>query len=234
MIFNFETRPADSPFIETVWQNHCESGGAFISMAVSQWGLVVTKYNGQTTLTVRGPESRATSAYCPPGAEHYGLYLKLGVYIPYLPTDDLRDGAITLPDSASNSFWLNGSSWQIPEYDNLEIFVKRLERHGLLVRESDVSAALHGLPTKQSIRSTQRRFLRAVGLTHGGIHQINRARYATVLLKQGYSITDTIRLAGYSDQPHLTRSMKYYIGQTPAQLLRELDATQLSFLFTTS
>jgi hypothetical protein len=234
MIFNFETRPADSPYIEAVWRNHCENGGPFISMAVGQWGLVVTKYNGQTSLTVRGPESKATSAYCPPGAEHYGMYLKLGTYIPYLPTDDLRDGGITLPDSAGNSFWLNSRSWQIPEYQNLEIFASRLVRQGLLVQEHNVNAALRGIPTEQSIRSTQRKFLRAVGLTHGVINQIDRARHATMLLKQGYSIIDTIRLAGYSDQPHLTRSLKYYIGQTPAQLLEERDTVQLSYLSKTT
>jgi methylphosphotriester-DNA--protein-cysteine methyltransferase len=85
-----------------------------------------------------------------------------------------------------------------------------------------------------SIRSRQRKFLQATGLTHGAVSQIDRARYATILLKQGRSILDTVYQAGYSDQPHLTRSLKYYIGQTPAQLIRERESTQLSFLFRTS
>jgi methylphosphotriester-DNA--protein-cysteine methyltransferase len=72
-----------------------------------------------------------------------------------------------------------------------------------------------------SLRTVQRRFLRATGLTHGAASQIDRARYATTLLKQGASILDTVYEAGYADQPHLTRSLKHYIGQTPAQLIRK-------------
>jgi hypothetical protein len=42
-----------------------------------------------------------------------------------------------------------------------------------------------------------------------------------------------VHRAGYFDQPHLTRSVKHFIGQTPAQLLDEDRADQLSFLYKT-
>ena len=38
--------------------------------------------------------------------------------------------------------------------------------------------------------------------------------------------------AGYFDQPHLTRSLKRLIGQTPAELLR-VGSEELSFLYKT-
>jgi methylphosphotriester-DNA--protein-cysteine methyltransferase len=63
------------------------------------------------------------------------------------------------------------------------------------------------------------------------VFQIERARYATTLLKQGVSILDSVELAGYADQPHLTRSLKRYIGQTPAQIISESREKGLSFLF---
>ena len=234
MIFNFERRSSDSPFIETIWHNYCESGGSFISMANGHWGMVVTKHNDKTFLTVRGPESKATPAYSPPGAEHFGVYFKLGTFMPYLPVSQLRDGAITLPEAAGKSFWLNGISWQYPEYENLEIFINRLAHGGLLVREPVVNAALNGDRAELSLRSTQRRFLRATGLTHGVVNQIERARQATILLQHGVSILDAVFEAGYSYQPHLTRSLKYFVGLTPAQLIRERESTQLSILFPSS
>ena len=237
MILNFEERPSDSPYVEAVWRNHSESGGPFISMAVGHWVMVVTRLNGKTSLTVRGPETKATPAYCPPGAEHIGVHFKLGTFMPYLPAGDLRDGAITLPEATSNSFWLNGSAWQYPDYENLDTFIDRLVRAGLLVREPVVDAVLHGRLKDLSIRTIQRRFLRATGLTHGSASQIDRARRATMLLKQGVSILDTVYEAGYADQPHLTRSLKYYIGQTPAQLIpksEQSEPAQLSFLFKTT
>ena len=36
----------------------------------------------------------------------------------------------------------------------------------------------------------------------------------------GVSILDTAYEAGYFDQPHLTRSLKQFIGRTPAQILQ--------------
>lgn len=39
-------------------------------------------------------------------------------------------------------------------------------------------------------------------------------------------------LAGYFDQAHLTRSLKYRMGQTPAEIARARE--QLSFLYKTT
>lgn len=231
MIFNFEQRTPRSPYLEAIWRNRCETGGSFISAAVGHWAMVVTKHNGKVTLTVRGPETRATPAYCPPGAEHFGMYFKMGSFMPYLPASQLRDGSITLPESIGGFFWLQGASWQIPEYEDLEIFVDRLVREGLLVREPAINQTLRGHYPDVSVRSIQRKFLQAVGITQGAISQIERARYATILLQQGASILDVVDQAGYADQPHLTRSLKHYIGLTPAQLIRQQHSVQLSFLF---
>lgn len=91
--------------------------------------------------------------------------------------------------------------------------------------------ALRGERQEGSIRSQQRHFLQAAGITHGTIRQIKRARHATNLLKQGVSILDTAHQAGYYDQAHLTRSLSHFVGQTPAQIIRAEQ--QLSFLYKT-
>lgn len=230
MILDFEERSSDSPYVEVIWRDQYESGGPFISMAQSYWQIVVTRHEGKTKLTVRGPETKATPAYAPPNAEHFGIYFKHGTVMPHLLPSYLRDGMVDLPEAGSNSFWLNGSAWQFPDYENLDTFVDRLVRGGLLVREPVVDTALRANPQQLSIRSVQRRFLRATGLTHGTLSQIDRARHAVILLQQGVSILDTVYQAGYADQPHLTRSLKYFIGQTPAQLIRNRGNEQLSFL----
>jgi methylphosphotriester-DNA--protein-cysteine methyltransferase len=66
----------------------------------------------------------------------------------------------------------------------------------------------------------QYRFLHATGLTQSTVYQIERARRAAALLQQGMPILDTVFEAGYFDQAHLTRSLKRFMGQTPAQLVR--------------
>ncbi len=234
MIIFDEERPSDSPFVERIWRSHSERGGSFLSIAESRSEMVVTRRYGKITLTVRGPETKATPlGDCPADGEWLGIRLKLGAFLPHLPARTLVDATVTLPEATRNSFWLGGSAWQFPDYDNADTFVDWLVREGLLVREPVVGAALQGQLKDLSLRSMQRRFLQATGVTHSAARQIERARYATLLLKQGVSILDTIHEAGYFDQPHMTRSLKYFIGQTPAQIIGKSWTEQLSFLYKT-
>jgi hypothetical protein len=234
MLFTFEDRPSDSPFVERIWRAHSERPGSFLSVAMSHWEMVVTRQNGKTMLTVRGPETKATPLHCSADGEWLGIRFKLGTVMPHLPASHLVDGAVNLPDAGSRSFWLHHSAWQFPDFDNADTFVERLVRDGLLLREGVVQAALQGPLKDLSLRTAQRHFLRTTGLTHSAVRQIERARYATTLLQQGLSILDVVYEAGYFDQPHLTRSLKYYIGQTPAQILDRSRSQQLSFLYKTT
>ncbi len=229
-----DERPSDSPFVENVWRSRSEEGGPFISMALNQWQLVVTQHKGRVRITMRGPETKATPAYCPEDAEFFGIVFKFGAFMPHLPAKSLVDNATDLPEASGRSFWLDSSTWEIPNFDNADTFVNRLVRNGLLVREPIVEAALQGQVTDElSLRTAQRRYLQATGLTQTATRQIERARYATFLLRQGVSILDTVYEAGYFDQPHLTRSLKHFIGQTPAQLLDKGRTERLSFLYKT-
>ena len=118
-----------------------------------------------------------------------------------------------------------------PDFDNAEEFVARLIQKGIVTREPVVDAMMRSEPSAQSLRTAQRHFLRATGLTHRTVQQIERARHATNLLRQGASILDTVYDAGYFDQAHLTRSLKLLVGQTPAEIARR--TAQLSFLYKT-
>ncbi len=232
MFIIFDDRPSDSPFIERVWRSHSESAGLFHSVAGCHWGIVVTRHEGKTSITVRGPETKATMAECPAGGEWFGVYFKLGTFMPLLPPGDLRDrNDLTLPDASNRSFWLNGSAWEYPGFEHAETFVDRLAQAGLIVVDHSVRTALRGESQELSLRSEQRHFLQATGVTRSSIRKIERARHATNLLKQGVSIVDTVHQAGYYDQAHLTRSLKMLIGQTPTQIFRA--EAQLSYLYNT-
>ncbi|MBI3192694.1 MAG: helix-turn-helix domain-containing protein, partial [Pedosphaera parvula] len=121
------------------------------------------------------------------------------------------------------------STWEYPSFENAEVFVRRLMRSGEVVVDSAIDAVLRGEPHEFSPRTIERRFRNATGLTLGTIHQIERARLATRLLRRGYSILDAAYEAGYYDQAHFTRSLKRFIGQTPAQVIAAQH--QLSFLY---
>lgn len=214
-----EERLSDSPFIEKVWHVQSEQAGSFTSTAASNWEMVITRFQGKTHFTVRGPETKATPADYPAEAEFYGIVFKLGTFMPHLLVGNLRDRHdFTLPEATNQSFWLLGMAWEMPTYDNADTFVNRLARDGLLARDTVVNAVLQGQPPLMSPRSVQYRFLRVTGLTYSTIQQIERARRAMALLKQGWPILDTAYELGYFDQPHLTRALKRFIGHTPTQI----------------
>ena len=220
MIFRIEEKPSDSPLVERIWRSQGDRAGTFISQSKAYSEIVLTRYKGKTTLTVRGPETKATFLdYQSIGAEFLGITFKLGAFMPHLLPVHLRDWRnVDLPEAGRQSFWLRGSAWQFPNYENVDTFIARLVREDLLVTDPIVDTVLQGHLQALSIRSVQYRFLRATGLSNKTIQQITRARQAYDLLMQGVSILDTVAEAGYADQPHLTRSLKRYFGQTPAQI----------------
>ena len=233
MFINFEERPSDSPLVERVWRSHSERSDEFSSIAACTWDMVLSRGRGGTSMIVRGPETRATNAYCPTDGEWFAIRFKCGTYMPHFPPSILRDrNDVVLPNAASRSFWLNGSAWDFPDFDNAETFVNRLVRRALLVTDPLLSDVLQGyIPPSTSDRTVQRRFLSIAGLTRSAVEQIERARSATLMLREGRSILDTVFEAGYYDQAHLTRSLKHFVGQTPAQIIR--GERQLSFLYNT-
>ena len=232
MFITFEDRLSDSPFIERVWRCHSDRGGPFLSVASSHLELVVSHLPDLTLVTLRGPETRATTVDCPPNGRWLAIRFRLGAYFPALPPARLiAHNALTLPVAAEGRFWLGGEWWDLPDYDNAEAFVARLARRGLVARDPAVAAALRGDRQALTLRSVQRHFVHATGMTHGLFRQIQRARHAAGMLRAGASILDAAYEAGYFDQAHLSRSLRGLIGQTPANIVRQ--EAQLSFLYKT-
>lgn len=222
MTFLYQERPSDSSLVETIWQAHSERAGSFISTASTHWEMVVTSYQGRTILTVRGPETRATPLhYQSIGAAWIGIRFKVGTFMPGLPPASLRDFRdVNLPEARSKSFWLQGSAWEIPSFENADTFVTRLVHAGFLIHDPVVTTVLRGGTHDLSPRALQYHFLRATGLTYHMIQQIERAAQAKAILEEGTSILETVHRLGYFDQSHLTNSLKRFLGQTPSQIAR--------------
>jgi AraC-like DNA-binding protein len=86
-------------------------------------------------------------------------------------------------------------------------------------------------PRAFSTRTAQRRFLRVVGMPFNVMRQIERARFAVNLLREGVSIADAVWQCGYYDHAHLTRSLQRWIGIPPSKVTD--SNIQLSFLYKT-
>ncbi|MFG1748938.1 helix-turn-helix domain-containing protein [Streptosporangium sandarakinum] len=233
MGLEIEDRSSDSPYIERVWRSTSHGVERMTSVATAHWDLVFWEHRGRVSVAVQGPESRASPAHVPEDATFFGINFSLGTSMPHLPTGRLVDGAVEIPDATRTSFWLKGSTWRVPDYDNAEAFVRRMAREGVLVDDPLVAAVLRGDPPDVSERTVQRRFAAVTGLTRGAVRQIDRARRAAIQLQEGVPVHDVIHLLGYFDQPHLARSLARYIGRTATQLSARGPSEPLSLLYKT-
>jgi len=192
--------------------------GSSIRPAESHWYMVIGREGGNILPFVVGPWTEAGTAMWGEGAEILWIRFKIGVYFRHLPPSGFLNAEISLPDAGRDSFWLKGSAWQYPNFENVDIFVDRLRRTEALDYDPVVRETLNGHPPKVSPRTIRDHFLHVTGLSYSRIYQIERAQQAAALLQQETSIADVIHTLGYYDQPHLTRALKQWVGHTPAQL----------------
>ncbi len=204
-----EGRLSDSPYVETIAHGRTVSDGSPIRPAECNWHMVMVKYRSSIQLLVVGTWTSAGMISYTEGAEILWIKLKLGTF---MPTRNFMNAETILPTAAGQSFWLDGSAWQFPDYENADTFVDRLVRNDVLACDPVVNAVLQGRPQEISSRTVRHRFLRATGISATHIRQMKRAQHAQALLQGGVSILDTVDEAGYFDQPHLTRSLKQFIG----------------------
>ncbi|MFB9247229.1 helix-turn-helix domain-containing protein [Sphaerisporangium melleum] len=204
-----------------------------MSVATAHWDLVFWEHRGRVSAAVHGPESGASQASVPEEATFFGISFPAGTTMTHLPVNRLVDAGVEIPDATARSFWLKGSIWHRPDYDNAEAFVERLVREGVLVRDPLVAAVLDGAAPQVSERTLQRRFVAVTGLTRGAVRQIDRARSAAVLIREGVPAHEVVHRLGYFDQPHLTRSLARYIGQTATRLSDRDTSEPLSLLYKT-
>ncbi|MBA3871992.1 MAG: helix-turn-helix transcriptional regulator [Anaerolineae bacterium] len=221
MSFIYEDRPSESLFVRNIWHTQTEEDGTFLSPADSSWDIMINRVGDSTQVSLFGPSSRAGDVPYQAGTETIGIQFRLGTYMPRLPTNTILDLAQLLPQASRGSFWFNDRTWEVPNFDNVEVFIEKMVRNRLLAQDNIVDALLQEQMPDRSLRSVQRHFQRTTGLTQNYVRQIERAHQAATLLQQGTSILDAVYALGYADQPHLTRSLTRLIGQTPAQIIRQ-------------
>src|SRR5262245_12639079 len=165
MFLQFENRNSSSPFVERIWRCTSGTGGTFLSMAEGNIELVVTRLPGFLAVTLRGPVSKGSQVECPPDGEWLAIRFRLGTYLPRIPTATLIDHQdVQLPVLANGRFWFCDLTWDIPDYDNAEVFVDRLALAGVIARSHATDAVVEGDVDWMSQRPLPRRFRPVTGM----------------------------------------------------------------------
>lgn len=234
MGLEIEGRASDSPYVSYVWRSRSEGVDRMTAVASACWDLVFWESRAGFQAAVAGPESRTSTAPVPEEAAFFGITFALGTSLTHLPAPLLVDGGVDIPGATHRSFWLKGSHWPVPGPDDAEAFADRLVRAGVLARDPLVSDLMRGGTPDVSARTAQRRFQAATGFTHGAARQIERARHAAVLLREGTAADDVVHRLGYYDEPHLAHALSRFIGRTAGQLRNDpRPARPLALLYKT-
>lgn len=228
-----EDRPSDSPYVARVWRSRSSGVERMTSVATSHWEFVVWTHRGVVRAALRGPETQASMADVPDDSDSFGILFSHGTSMPHLPMPRLVDAQLECPHVTTTALVLRGEARPLPSFENAEQFVARLVREGVLVRDPLVNDAVEGATPRLGTRSVQRRVAATTGLTQAAIRQIERARQAAILLREGAAPLDVVHRLGYYDQPHLARSLTRFVGRTATRLQREDAAQPLSLLYKT-
>jgi hypothetical protein len=216
----FDAVGGDLPLVQRVWSATCDATTGFTSAAKATSMIAFARSDTGTTVHLRGPETIGTSLTCAEGWEFFGVELRPGAYLPLHPPSGLADlNDALLPTLPSGRILLDHRDWEVPTAQNVDVFLDRLVRAGLLVFDPLVDDVRHGeRPRGMSERTAQIRFRRAVGIPHRKLVSIEQAQHAAQLLTAGRSIAEVVTAAGYYDQPQLTRAMRWATGHTPGEL----------------
>jgi helix-turn-helix protein len=216
----FNAVAGELPLVQRVWSASCDATTGFASAVKPSSMIAFARSRDGVTVHLRGPETTGTSLTCQEGWEFFGVELRLGAYLPLFPPSgltDLKDAL--LPTVSGDRILLDNREWEMPTAQNVDVFVSRLARAGLLIFDPLVDEVLHGeRPRGMSERVAQIRFRRAIGISHRKLVSIERARHAARLLTAGRSIAEVVTAAGYYDQPHLARAIRWATGHTPSEL----------------
>lgn len=211
-----EQRP-DSPYVYLKWRARPDHDGVHLGLAMEYWTFLFRLENDNMEVLVGAPHAKMITLPYRAGGIYWGVLLKAHLFMPWLGKQEISPEGFRLP-IVDGKLLIDGRKIPIPSFELAEEFVLHLIRHKIIIAHRLVEKALDG-EQPLSERSVQRHMLQIAGLTRRELASIRRARQAYALLQSGKSIADVVVEAGYSDQAHLTKSLKLLAGQTPGQIM---------------
>lgn len=199
------------------WHAQADHDGTHLGLAMEYWTFFFRQEDGKVEVVVGAPHTEMLPLPYKAGGVYWGVLLKAHLFMPRLSKTDIPAYGHPLP-IVNNKLVIDEYEIALPSYNHAEEFAEELVRSGIVIVHPLVEKALSGVPSL-SERSIQRHMLQIAGFTRRELARIRRARHAYALLQAGMSIADVVVEAGYTDQAHLTKSLKILAGQTPGQIL---------------
>ena len=191
MSFAYEEKLSSSPYVDVVWHTEDQTDGVYVASADACWDMVFIKSKeGKSNVLLSGPCSNITFVPYSTGNKNFGIRFKPGIIFTNILVDGMVNVTKALPMPTDDTFVLQGMTWNLPTYENIDEFLTRVVENGLLRFDLVVRDVLENKAVKISARSIQRHFAMTIGLPPRRVKQIMSARKAVELLLQGIPLAE--------------------------------------------
>ena len=217
-----QTRRADSPsaarFIARIEQVDYTVAAPDAARPDGTWDLVFREGRDGLMVLQTGQTDRVVPLRGEAGERYLNIAFRPEVYMPRRPGAGMANQGHLHALAGPRHCVIDGQRLALPTFENAEQFVMALARHGLFEVDRLVQRA--GQAGWQGVddRSLQRHSAHVTGLSPKKLQQIVRADAALALLQQGLRPADVAAQLGYTDQAHLTHSLRRILGVTPGQV----------------
>lgn len=211
-------RASAHPWIDTVWQTVCLGDGIYQATPDGSWDLILSvSPEGEPLVFLSGQATEPVEV--PYLAGEHSVVISFAAHV-YLATEnEVRTGAaVRFLPVRGDRFELDGADLPLPTFENAEELIDRMVTAGLLKSDDLVAKAFSANPRAASRRSVQQHFKRTTGITQKNFQMIRRAQEAVRRLKRGEPPAAVAADLGYSDQPHMIKSIKTIMGRLPSDL----------------
>ena len=214
------TRPLDSPLVESVSSVRFTTTGTTLMQPDGCWDIATIKRGDDAFVLRTGLTTRPVFYEHEAGDEQLVISFKPHSFMPLMPGEVMRDEGVVLEKFGRAGFWIGTDVREIPTLENVDVFVERLVRDGIVANNELVASVVEGQPMAMTERTMQRHFLRTTGLTYKHFTLVQRAQQAVSMLQMGRPAVDVALALGFSDQAHMINSLKVIMGQTPKEIVR--------------
>ena len=187
------------------------------------WDIAILKRGDDLQVLRTGLTTKTVTHVADEGDEILAITFNPDTFMPLMPGEQMRDEGVIMEKIGRDRFWIGTDVVEIPRFDNVDAFIDRLTASEIVQNNDVVTSIVRGRPMAMSERTMQRHFLRTTGLTYKSFTQIERAQKAMSLLQTGRPAADVAFALGYADQPHLIRSLKAIMGQTPRRIAGDAE-----------
>ena len=212
-------RDSPHPLIDTIWTTQNIADGVYLATPDGSWDLIVLiQADGSKSMMITGQATKPMDVPYIKGTSSVVISFAPGAYMPLYAGDRLVDSFEIVPNADPRHFILGNHSFSFPSFETAEQLVEELIAAQLLLADPVVYAATTGTAWAASKRSYQRHFAASTGISEKSFAQIERAKAAVRQLQNGTSPRDVAADTGYTDQPHLARSLKKIMGVKPSDV----------------